>query len=254
MNPEHFAGRLALVTGSNGAIGTAVVESLRAAGARVVCADRSGTVPIEQAGSLPLQAIALDVTAREQVLDLFARIEAGIGPVDTLVNVAGVVSHGSAEALTEAEWDRVIDINLKGTFLCCQAAMAGMKRLRFGRIINMGSIVGKNSGNARPWISPDEQKVASNVAYGVSKAGVHIMTGFLARELASHGITVNAVAPGPVATGMTKAFPEQLRALIPTGRMGSTADIARAVMFLAEKSADFITGEVLDVNGGMMSD
>ena len=254
MNSESFAGRLALVTGSSGAIGTAVVESLRAAGARVVCADRSGTVPIEQAGSLQSQAIALDVTDRAQVMDLFARIETGLGPVDTLVNVAGVVSHGSAEALTEAEWDRVIDINLKGTFLCCQAAMAGMKRLRFGRIINMGSIVGKNSGNARPWISPDEQKVAGNVAYGVSKAGVHLMTGFLARELASHGITVNAVAPGPVATGMTKAFPEQLRALIPTGRMGSTADIARAVMFLAEKSADFITGEVLDVNGGMMSD
>ena len=132
--------------------------------------------------------------------------------------------------------------------------MAGMKRLRFGRIINMGSIVGKNSGNARPWISPDEQKVASNVAYGVSKAGVHIMTGFLARELASHGITVNAVATGPGATGMTKAFPEQLRALIPMGRMGSTDDIARAVMFLAEKRADFITGETLDANGGMMSD
>jgi 3-oxoacyl-[acyl-carrier protein] reductase len=174
--------------------------------------------------------------------------------VDLLVNVAGITSFGTAHDLTEAEWDRVIGINLKGSFFACQAVMAGMKRARFGRIVNIGSIVGKNAGNARPWIDPDEQQRAANVVYGVSKAGVHAMTGFLAKELASHGITVNAIAPGPVASPMTTIFPQQLRNLIPVGRMGTAAEVAMAALFLASREAAFITGEVLDVNGGMFCD
>jgi 3-oxoacyl-[acyl-carrier protein] reductase len=168
--------------------------------------------------------------------------------------VAGVVSFGSAQELTEAEWDRVLDINLKGTFLMCQAVMAGMKRIAFGRIVNIGSVVGKNAGNARPWIDPAEQERAGNVAYGVSKIGVHAMTGFLAKELAAHGITVNAIAPGPIATSMTTNFPAPLKALIPVGRMGAAADVVHAALFLASREAGFITGEVLDVNGGMLCD
>jgi 3-oxoacyl-[acyl-carrier protein] reductase len=147
-----------------------------------------------------------------------------------------------------------LDINLKGSFLAAQAVIPGMRELGFGRIVNLGSVVGKNSGNARPWISPDEQNRASNVAYGVSKAGIHSMTGFLARELACHGITVNAVAPGPIATEMTTDFPAALRALIPRGRMGTPEDVVRAVSFLIQRESDFITGEVIDVNGGMWSD
>ncbi len=251
---ESFDSRTALVTGAEGAIGSAVCEALAQAGAQVIRADQRGTIPPERAGTAGSACVALDVRDAAQVRALFQSIESAGRTVDTLINVAGVVSFGSAEALAEAEWDRVIDINLKGTFLCCQAAMAGMKRLQFGRIINLGSVVGKNSGNARPWISPDEQAVAGNIAYGVSKAGVHSLTGFLARELASHGITVNALAPGPIATAMTTAFPPALRALIPRGRMGSPADVARAVLFLAARHADFITGEVLDLNGGMWSD
>ena len=108
-----------------------------------------------------------------------------------------VVSLGSAQALAEAEWDRVIAINLKGTFLCCQAVLAGMQKRQRGRIVNIGSVVGKNGGNARPWISPEEQNGAGNIAYGVSKAGVHAMTAFLAREMAAHKVTVNAVADAP---------------------------------------------------------
>jgi NAD(P)-dependent dehydrogenase (short-subunit alcohol dehydrogenase family) len=132
--------------------------------------------------------------------------------------------------------------------------MPAMKQARFGRIVNIGSVVGKNAGNARAWLDPAELDRAGNVAYGVSKAGVHVMTGFLAKELAAFGVTVNAVAPGPIATAMTTQFPDNLRALIPVGRMGTPEDVARAIAFLASRDSGFINGEVLDVNGGIVCD
>jgi 3-oxoacyl-[acyl-carrier protein] reductase len=256
MSAGEFAGRVALVTGGLGVIGSAVVAALRERGATVVCAD--GAAPADAASAdarqLASGAVPLDVTDRAQIVALVERIATQLAPVDLLVNVAGVVSFGSAQELTEAEWDRVLDINLKGTFLMCQAVMAGMKRIAFGRIVNIGSVVGKNAGNARPWIDPAEQERAGNVAYGVSKIGVHAMTGFLAKELAAHGITVNAIAPGPIATSMTTNFPAPLKALIPVGGMGAAADVVHAALFLASREAGFITGEVLDVNGGMLCD
>ncbi len=253
---ESFEGRTALVTGGKGVIGSAIVAALRERGGTAVCADASGEVEARHAGRKELASatIALDVTDRAAIDTLVSRIESELGAIDLLVNVAGVVSFGSAQALAEAEWDRVIDINLKGTFLACQAVMPGMQRARFGRIVNIGSVVGKNSGNARPWLDATEQQRAGNVAYGVSKAGVHAMTGFLAKELAAHGITVNAIAPGPIATSMTTNFPAQLRALIPVGRMGGAGDVVHAALFLASRESGFITGEVLDVNGGMLCD
>lgn len=251
-----FGGRIALVTGGQGVIGSALIAALRGRGATAVCADGSAGIEWESANAQELAAAAvrLDVRDRAAIAGLVQRIGALLGPVDLLMNVAGVVSFGSAETLAEAEWDRVIDVNLKGSFLACQAVMAGMKSQGFGRIINIGSVVGKNAGNARPWIDPAEQERAGNVAYGVSKAGVHVMTGFLAKELAPHGVTVNAIAPGPIATAMTTSFPAQLQALIPVGRMGTAADVVHAALFLASREAGFITGEVLDVNGGMACD
>ncbi|CAN5378773.1 3-oxoacyl-ACP reductase FabG [soil metagenome] len=242
MTSTSFTGKVALVTGGAGAIGSAVVTGLRSGGATVIAAD---------SGVNASDAVTIDVRDRSSLIELVARIEREHGGLDILVNVAGVVSFGSAESLAEAEWDRVIDINLKGTFLACQAVIPAMKRRGFGRIVNLGSVVGKNAGNARPWIAPDEQAKAGNIAYGVSKAGVHMMTSFLAKELAAHGITVNSVAPGPIATAMTTGFPDGLRALIPVGRMGTPQDVARAVLFLSAPEAGFITGETLDINGGM---
>lgn len=251
-----LAGRVALVTGGAGAIGRAVASALVQRGVKVVAADIG--LPADPAdcdfGREACTEVRLDVCSKRAIDDLAARIAGRLGGIDLLINVAGVVSFGSAEGLAEEEWDRVMRINLKGSFLCCQAVIAQMKRRRFGRIVNIGSVVGKNGGNARPWLSPDEQARAGNVAYGVSKAGVHAMTAFLAKELAAFGITVNAVAPGPIATAMTTSFPEALRALIPVGRMGAMNDVVSAILFLASANAGFVTGEVLDVNGGIWCD
>ena len=246
-----FAGQVALVTGAGGGIGGALVKALLERGATVVGADVKPPAPIP---GKPFRPVALDVRRREDIRRVVDEVRAIEKRLDVLVNVAGVVSHGPAESLAEEEWDRVIDINLKGTFLCCQAAMGPMKAQGYGRIVNIGSVVGRNGGNARPWIATSEQKVSSNVAYGASKAGVHSVTAYLSKELAPHGITVNAVAPGPIATAMTTAFPESLRQLIPVGRMGQLEDVVRAILFLAAKESSFVTGEVLDVNGGMWCD
>ena len=251
---QDFAGRLALITGARGAIGAATCDALRARGARVVAADASAPQAAAGDDLTRSEGLHLDVRDTASVRALVARVCAECGPIDTLVNVAGVVSFGAAETLAEAEWDRVIDINLKGTFVVCKALIPVMKEARFGRIVNIGSVVGKNAGNARAWLDPAELDRAGNVAYGVSKAGVHVMTGFLAKELAAFGITVNAVAPGPIATAMTTQFPDTLRALLPVGRMGKPEDVARAIVFLTARESGFITGEVLDVNGGIACD
>lgn len=249
MSAPALAGQVALITGAAGGIGRAVAAALAEAGASLALADIHE--PPAPAGAI---AMAVDVTQREAVAAMVARTAEHFSRLDILVNVAGVVSTGSAVTLPEAEWDRVLGINLKGTFLCCQAAIPAMRAKRHGRIVNIGSIVGKNGGNARAWLDKAELDRAGNVAYGVSKAGVHALTWFLAREVAADGITVNAVAPGPIASDMTTNFPAALQALIPVGRMGRAEEVAAAVAFLAGPSAGFITGEVLDVNGGMWAD
>ena len=250
---DLFRDRVALVTGGAGGIGHAIAQAFTAHGARVIAADIS--LPANSADKKStIEYIQLDVTRSADVHRAINEIVAQHGRLDILVTVAGVVSVGSAEKLVEREWDRVIDINLKGTFFCCQAVIPIMKQQQFGRIITFGSVLGKNGGNPRPWIDPAEQERAGNLAYGVSKAGVHIMTSYLAKELANQGITVNAIAPGPIASSMTASFPETLRTLIPVGRMGNASEVAQAVLFLASPETGFITGEILDVNGGLWSD
>ena len=252
-----LAGRVALITGAGGGIGSAVARAFAANGADLSLADIKPVVALAEeirATGRRVCDTPTDVTQSAQVNALVDATLEQFGRIDVLVNVAGTISFGSAQALAESEWDRVIAINLKGTFLCCQAVLAPMKARKYGRIINIGSILGKNGGNARPWIDASEQANASNIAYGVSKAGVHAMTMFLAREVAGAGITVNAVAPGPIASAMTQNFPQRLRDLIPVGRMGTADEVARACVFIAAETSGYITVEILDVNGGMWGD
>jgi 3-oxoacyl-[acyl-carrier protein] reductase len=252
MTVSDTSRKTALVAGGRGGIGGAIACSLGRAGCNVVTLDISKVA--DAAADPHTIHLETDLTSRAQVQEAVRRSLDAFGRIDILVNAAGVTSFGSAATLDEAEWDRVLNINLKAVFLTCQAVIPVMKAARQGRIINIGSILAKNGGNARPWIDPAEQDVASNVAYGASKAGVHTLTFYLARELASHGVTVNAVAPGPIASAMTRNFPDRLKALIPLGRMGTTEDVAAVVAFLASDAARYITGEIIDVNGGAWSD
>jgi len=176
------------------------------------------------------------------------------GGVDGVINAAGVTSTGAFESIALDEWERVQTINLRGVFLCCQAALGPLRAQGGGRIINIGSVVAKNGGNPRPWLDENELTRAANAAYGAAKAGVHAITLALAKEAAQWNITVNAVAPGPIAGPMTKAFPDQLRDVIPLRRLGRPENVAAACAYLCSDDADFVTGEILDVNGGLWVD
>ncbi|MDP3550781.1 MAG: SDR family oxidoreductase [Novosphingobium sp.] len=257
-------GKNAIVTGGNGAIGRAIALNLAHAGCNVAvidlaCAD-DVCAAIAATGNYAA-AVTADLSNPAAARAAIASATEALGGFDILVNAAGIVSAGSFAKLAGAEWDRVLATNLTSVFTCCQAAIAPLRQRQLdnsgecgGRIINIGSVLAKNGGNARPWIDPAEQDRSGNVAYAVSKAGVHTLTSYLARELAADGITVNAVAPGPIATAMTTSFPEALKSLIPAGRMGTAADVAAVVAFLAGAGAAYVTGEIIDVNGGLWSD
>ena len=254
---KRLVDRVAIITGASGGLGRATALRFAQEGARLCLADRvpAGEIlELVRADGASAIAVETDVTVAGSVQAMVERTLAEFGKVDVLVNIAGVSSHGASDDVNEAEWDRVLRGNLTSVFLCCKAVLPAMRERGYGRIVNMSSILGKNGGNPRPWIDPQEQKRAGNLAYGASKAGVHALTYFLAKENAHHGITVNAVAPGPIATHMTRNFPQTLKNLIPVGRMGLPEDVADAVAFLAGDSAGFITGEVMDVNGGAWTD
>lgn len=253
----RLEGRTALITGAAGGIGSATARAFAREGADLCLSDLADTgaiaAEISKAGRKAVQTHT-DVTDRAQVQEMVDTALNGLGRIDILVTVAGITSLGEAETLDEAEWDRVIDINLKGTWLCCQAVIAPMRAQQYGRIVTVGSLIGKNGGNPRPWIDRDEQTGSSNVAYGASKAGVHAVTFFLAKELAADGVTVNSVSPGPIATEMTAKVRPGLNEIIPVGRMGMPEEVADSILFLATETSGFITGETIDINGGIMVD
>ncbi len=254
---QRLVNRVAIVTGASGGLGRATVRRFVQEGARVCLADRvpSGELleSLRAEGANVIEVVT-DVTVADSVRAMVDATLAAFGTIDVLINIAGVSSHGASDDVDEAEWERVIRGNLTSVFLCCKAVLPTMRARGYGRIVNMSSILGKNGGNPRPWIDPAEQKRAGDLAYGASKAGVNALTYFLAKENAAHGITVNAVAPGPIATHMTRNFPQALKDLIPVGRMGTADEVADAVAFLAGDMASFINGEVLDVNGGAWVD
>jgi 3-oxoacyl-[acyl-carrier protein] reductase len=239
-----LTGKTALVTGASGGIGAEIARVLHGAGAVV---GLSGT-RLE-----PLEALAAELGGRAHVLpcnlsdaaEVEGLIKRGIeamGSVDILVNNAGITRDGLAMRMSDDDWSSVIDVNLTSTFRLCRAAIRGMMKARWGRIINISSVVG-TTGNA------------GQANYAASKAGMVAMSKSIAEEVASRGITVNCLAPGFIATAMTDKLNEAQKKVIldgvPAGRMGEPAEIASAVLFLASVEASYITGATLHVNGGM---
>lgn len=254
---QRLSHRVAIITGACGGLGRATAKRFAQEGARLCLADRvpaDEVLDLVRAEGAAAIAVTADVTDADSVRAMVERAVGEFGGVDVLVNIAGISSHGASDDIDLETWDRVLRTNLTSVFLCSKAVLPVMRERRYGRIVNTSSILGKNGGNPRPWIDPDEQKRAGSIAYGASKAGIHAVTSFLAKENARFGITVNCVAPGPIATHMTRNFPQALRDQIPVGRMGSPEDVADAMAFLAGDQAGFITGEVVDVNGGAWPD
>jgi 3-oxoacyl-[acyl-carrier protein] reductase len=239
--------RIALVTGASRGIGQACAFTLARAGAKVAVAARaldkleqlSGEIKAAGGEAFP---IAIDMESQASIKEGFARVAKEFGRIDILVNNAGVTRDGLALRMKAEDWDLVLRTNLSGAFFAIQQVLSGMMRERWGRIINISSVVGE-AGNA------------GQANYVASKAGLIGLTKSLAQEIASRNVTVNAVAPGFVETDMTAVLNEDLKTrmkqAIPLGRFGTPDDIAAAVRFLASDDAGYITGHVLDVNGGM---
>lgn len=239
--------RVAVVTGASRGIGRSIALALAAGGAKIVAAD----ISLEGCEALIAElakdgteglAVQCNVAISDDAERLIAAATERFGRVDILVNNAGITRDGLLMRMKDEEWDAVLNVNLKGAFVCTRAVSKVMSKQRYGRIINIASIVGQmgNAGQAN---------------YCASKAGLIGLTKSVARELARRNVTANAVAPGFIATDMTEALPEKARqelsAQIPMERLGSVNDIANAVLFLASDNSAYITGQVLAVNGGM---
>lgn len=239
-----LTGKNALVTGASGGIGADIARALHKAGA---------TVALSGTREAPLQELAAELGGRAHVvtcnLSDSAAVEAlpkdaaaAMGSVDILVNNAGITRDNLAMRMSDDEWSQVIDVNLTSTFRLCRGVLRGMMKARWGRIVNISSIVG-STGNP------------GQVNYSAAKAGMVGLSKSLAFEVASRGITVNCIAPGFIATAMTDKLNDdqkgRILAQIPSGRMGTPAEIAAAVLYLASTEAGYVTGSTLHVNGGM---
>ncbi len=239
-------GRVSLVTGASRGIGRAIAAAFAAEGAHVVLAARDAAKLAEavaeiQAKGGKAEALALDVSDRASVEAGFAQVVAAHGRIDHLVNNAGVTRDNLLLRMKDEEWRQVLDTNLTGAFLCTQAVLKPMLKQKSGRIVTITSVVGLG-GNA------------GQANYAASKAGVIGFTKSVAREVASRGITANAIAPGFIETDMTAAMSEKAReavfAAIPLGRVGRPEDVAGAALFLVSDAAAYVTGQVLAVDGG----
>ena len=243
-----FAGKMALVTGGSRGIGRAVCLELARRGADVALCyagnAQSAQETADACARFGVRTLALqcDVSDAQAVKAMIRTVLAQFGRIDVLINNAGVTRDGFLLMMKEADYDAVLDTNLKGTFLCLRAVVHTMMKQRYGRIVNLSSVTGLR-GNA------------GQANYAASKAGVIGLTKAAARELAGKGVTVNAVAPGFIETDMTAALGEAARSSvlpsIPVGRLGTAQEVARAVAFLASEEAAYITGQVLAVDGGM---
>lgn len=236
-------GRVAIVTGGGGGIGKATCIAFAQEGADIVIPE----VNITNAESVSKEITTLgrrcvvietDVADGDSVCSMAHKALDEFGRIDILVNNAGIFSYTRIDECTEAEWDRMMAVNLKGPFLCSQAVMDTMKTQGFGRIINLGSLAGQVGG------------IVASAPYSASKAGVMCLTKSLARILGEYGITVNSIAPGVAATEMAKNHPD-MTDQIPLGRVADASEIASAILFLASEEGQYVTGATLDVNGGI---
>lgn len=245
---ESITSKTALVTGAARGIGLAIAQRLGREGANIVISDILADQAEESAHTISGQgvksiAIAGDISKADDVERIFKTVKDKFGGVDILVNNAGITRDNLLMRLDEESWDLVMKVNLKGAFLCTKAASRAMMKKRWGRIINISSIVGVigNAGQAN---------------YSASKAGLIALTKSSAKELASRNITVNAVAPGYIATDMTEKLPQEAKDaymnIIPLKRPGTADDIAGTVAFLASDNASYITGQVIHIDGGMV--
>lgn len=240
--------RVAIITGGACGIGRETAFTFAKEGAKVVVADRDAAVGEETVAQLREKGAktlfyALDVTDAESVKEMVTAVLQKYGRIDILINNAGITADGMLDKLTSEKWQKVLDVNLTGVFHCTQAVVPQMVKQGYGRIITASSVSG----------------VYGNVGqtnYAATKAGVIGMTRTWAKELARHGIRVNAIAPGFIETGMVAKVPEKvlerLKKQIPVGRLGQPADIANAYLFLASDAADYINGTVLHVDGGIV--
>jgi 3-oxoacyl-[acyl-carrier protein] reductase len=248
----EFKDQVVLVTGAGRGIGKAIASAFARKNAHVILNDLCSQEELDTLATEmsvvdgQCKAIRADVSQSEQVHTMIRQIEDQFQRLDVLVNNAGIIRRGSIETVTEEDWDQVMNVNLKGTFNCCKAAADVMMRQRAGKIINISSVAGKLGD------------ITSAPGYGPSKAAIDGLTKTLARQLASYGINVNAVAPHAIETDMSAQWSEEKRRAIidaiPLKRLGKPEDVAAATLFLASEEANFITGEILDVNGGFVMD
>ena len=244
--PEAPAGdvsRVALVTGGSGGIGQAIAEALAAGGHRVAVGYGANREAAEKAAAgVGGMAVQIDVTDPTAVDVAFGEVEQSLGPVDVLVNNAGIAADGLLMRMSDDQWRRVLSTNLDGAFHATRRAVPGMVRRRWGRIVNMGSVVGSTGAGGQ-------------ANYAATKAGLIGLTRSMARELGSRNITVNLVAPGPIATAMIDAVSDKRRAemtaAVPLGRMGTPAEVGAVVAFLCSSAAAYVTGAVVPVDGGL---
>ncbi len=236
-------GRVALVTGGSGGIGRATAVALGQGGHRVAVGYRRDRESAEKtAAEIDGLAVELDVSDPDAVDAGFTRVEEALGPVEILVNNAGITADGLILRMTDDQWRDVLSTNLDGAFRSTRRAGATMLRRRFGRIVNVGSVVGSTG-------APGQAN------YAAAKAGLIGLTRSVARELASRGVTCNLVAPGPIATAMTDALSEkrlgEIVGVVPFGRMGTAEEVAEVIAFLCSDAASYVTGAVVPVDGGM---
>ncbi|MDD5707640.1 MAG: SDR family NAD(P)-dependent oxidoreductase [Kiritimatiellae bacterium] len=249
MPDMEFQHKVALVTGGAKGIGLAIANALAARGATVIAADVSIAASADMQ-SLPhapgILGARVDVSDEASVLALFATILDRFAAVDIVVSSAGIFRTATIPEISAAEWDRVMAVNLRGTFLVGREAFKQMRERRAGRIVNLASTAGKTGG------------ATAQAHYAASKAGVICFTKSLAREAAPYHVNVNAVAPGPTETDLTASWSPAVRAAsaaaIPWGEFAQPQDVAEAVVFLVSDRARYLTGEILDVNGGMVMD